>query len=87
MNSNYKKGRAFEYRIKKKFEKQGYIVLRTSGSHGFADLIAVRKGEVIFIQCKDRKLHPSDIKDLPLDIQGVSNVRILLVGKREIKSI
>lgn len=57
-NKNYVNGRAKEYRVKKQWEKAGYTVLRTAGSHGFADLIAVkdkdglRGKEVVFIQCK-----------------------------------
>jgi Holliday junction resolvase len=55
MNINYRRGRAKEYRLKKKYEKEGFIVLRTSGSHGFADLIAINeKGEIIFIQAKPK---------------------------------
>lgn len=59
-NKNYIAGRRFEYKVKKLYEKAGYTVLRTSGSHGFADLVAVRKGTtpfnriIIFIQCKNR---------------------------------
>jgi len=34
VNKNYVKGRSKEYRLKRKYERQGYIVLRTSGSHG-----------------------------------------------------
>jgi Holliday junction resolvase len=49
--NRYHKGRRFEYQVKKWLEKQGYIVLRTAGSRGFADLIAVGSlGEVIFFQ-------------------------------------
>lgn len=60
-NINYLRGRAHEYRLKDKLEKEGYIVFRTSGSHGIADLIAVKPQligdadmfpEVRFIQIK-----------------------------------
>ena len=50
----YQNGRAKEYRQKKKLEELGYIVLRTAGSHGFADLIAIKENEIIFIQVKPR---------------------------------
>jgi len=51
---NYIKGRRYEYKWKEKFEKQGYIVLRTAGSHGFADLILIHKEkpEILFVQIK-----------------------------------
>jgi Holliday junction resolvase len=61
-NRNYEKGRRFEYVEKKRLENLGYIVLRTSGSHGFADLVAVKPGEVRFIQCKAQPATKADVK-------------------------
>lgn len=61
MNQNYRRGRQKEYSLKDSLEKDGYIVFRTAGSHGIADLIAVRPRlegkadlfpEVRFIQVK-----------------------------------
>ena len=54
VNPNYIKGRRKEYTIKHELERKGYIVLRTAGSHGFADLIAIQKDVKLirFIQCK-----------------------------------
>ncbi len=52
-NKNYQKGMRKELHVKKVFERQGYTVLRTRGSRGFADLVAVRSdGRIRFIQCK-----------------------------------
>lgn len=59
--TNYSRGRAFEYEVMQMFEKAGYITFRTAGSHGIADVIAIRKydygdsqivTEVLLIQCK-----------------------------------
>jgi Holliday junction resolvase-like predicted endonuclease len=70
-NKNYIAGRNFEYKVKKYYEKQGYTVLRTSGSHGFADLIAIKHdyiSSIIFIQCKNHKPTNQDkIKLKPFD--------------------
>lgn len=67
VNKNYIAGRRFEYKVKKYYEKQGYTVLRTSGSHGFADLIVVRNGvnpkRIVFIQCKNRKPTKQETKE------------------------
>ena len=63
-NKNYVKGRAKEYKVKKQFEKEGYIVLRTAGSHGFADLIAVKYPHVRFIQCKPDNFSKKEEKKL-----------------------
>lgn len=53
-NRHYEKGKRKEYKIMNDLKTQGWIVLRTAGSHGFADLIAIHKlTKVIkFIQCK-----------------------------------
>ena len=54
MNKNYLKGVRKERKIKKEYENKGWVVLRTAGSHGFADLICVKHNPpyVLFIQCK-----------------------------------
>ena len=52
-NKKYVRGRAFEYNIATVFRRKGYYVMRSAGSHGPADLIAVKKGRSpIMIQCK-----------------------------------
>lgn len=52
-NRNYVAGRKFEYETKKYHELLGYTVLRTAGSHGLFDLIALGKNKpVLLIQCK-----------------------------------
>lgn len=56
-NTNYLRGRNFEYKVKKYLQEQGYHVLRTAGSHGMYDLIAIKfelQPSIIFIQCKAR---------------------------------
>ena len=69
-NSKYVKGRKKEYKIKKEFEDKGYIVLRTAGSHGFTDLICIKKPkgneikEIRFIQCKPDNFPSSEEKKL-----------------------
>jgi len=52
--NKYQKGLRKEYKVKKKLEREGCIVLRSAGSHGFADLVAIDKKNCIirFIQCK-----------------------------------
>lgn len=51
--TKYIKGRTFEYKIMTYFQRRSYFVIRAAGSHGPADLVAVRKGErPVFVQCK-----------------------------------
>ena len=70
-NTNYRKGASFEYACKGKLENQGYTVLRTAGSHGFADLIAIKpsdgqqlKDRILFIQCKTNPMTRRDYAEL-----------------------
>lgn len=55
-NKAYGRGRALEYAMKDKLEKQGYFVVRAAGSHGVADLVAIKYyklgAEILFISCK-----------------------------------
>jgi len=51
----YKKGRQFEYRVKNYLQSKGYFVLRSPRSAGLVDLVAIKQGEVLCIQCKTRK--------------------------------
>lgn len=54
-NKNYISGRRWEYKVKDQWEKDGYVVIRASGSHGDFDLVAFNPHLVdmpYFIQCK-----------------------------------
>ena len=59
MNRRYIKGRNFEYRVKEHYEKEGYFVVRSAGSKGIADLVAIHKNNPpkqllpLIIQCKN----------------------------------
>jgi len=47
---SYKKGRRWEWKVKKQWEKEGFLVYRSAGSKGAADLIAIKDGQVWLIQ-------------------------------------
>jgi Holliday junction resolvase len=48
----YRFGRAFEYRVRNELREMGYFVLRSPQSRSPLDLVAIRQGAVLFIQCK-----------------------------------
>ena len=85
-NRNYLKGRAKEYRTMRKYEKLGYICLRTAGSHGFADIIAIKHGidslnDIIFIQCKPKNYSQRDTDRLYAEhrwITEISHVKFIV---------
>ena len=49
---SYKKGYRFEREIFNLFSSAGFYVIRSAGSHGTFDLIAIKDGVVFGIQCK-----------------------------------
>jgi Holliday junction resolvase len=51
-NKNYLRGVATERKAKAELEKEGYLVLRMSGSHGLFDLVAINDKFVRCIQLK-----------------------------------
>lgn len=50
--THYQRGAAFERAVAARLDTDGYLVLRAAGSHGVADLVAIKPGEVVLIQCK-----------------------------------
>ena len=53
-NQNYVKGRNFEYRVMNFLRKRGYFCMRSYGSKGLFDIMAVpsTKGSTLLIQAK-----------------------------------
>lgn len=45
MNLNYRRSRARETQLKRNLEKEGYYTIRAAGSHGLADVIAIKPAE------------------------------------------
>ena len=86
--TNYSKGRAFEYRVKRYLEDKGFVVFRTAGSHSQADLIALKHGEVWLVQCKSGNgyLLPAE-KDKLLTLTGELGVTPVLATKNNRKQI
>jgi len=52
--SGYVKGRRFEYRVRDFFKKNGFVVIRAAQSKPI-DLVCLRHGEAIFVECKTEK--------------------------------
>jgi len=52
VSTMYRLGRALEYRVRDHLRKFGYFVMRSPASKSPVDLMAVRPGLVLMIQCK-----------------------------------
>jgi hypothetical protein len=50
--TNKARGSAFERKVSGALTADGYLVVRAAGSLGAADLIALKPGQVVFVQCK-----------------------------------
>ena len=46
-NKQYVRGRAYEYKVKRKLEKEGWLVIRSAGSHSLFDLIAIKPRTIV----------------------------------------
>ena len=51
-NKAYRKGYTFEIYVANYLRKNGFYVVRSAGSHGVFDLIAIYHGQIYGIQCK-----------------------------------
>jgi Holliday junction resolvase len=50
--ARYHHGRRFEYEVRDAFELEGWVVIRSAGSKQKADLVCMRAGVTLLIQCK-----------------------------------
>ncbi len=50
--SNYTRGRRFEHQVMAELERLGYWSVRSAGSKGQADIVALGPGRPLLIQCK-----------------------------------
>lgn len=57
--TQYQRGVRFEYKVKQAYEARGCYVVRSAGSHGLFDLIAIDEHGVEGVQCK----YGADITD------------------------
>ena len=63
--SQYRKGRRFEYLVRDHLRKLGWTVFRLAGSKPL-DLVAVRQGKVVFVECKFKKPTKKEIEKVEM---------------------
>ena len=54
--TNYSRGASFERRVRDHLRGEGYFVVRSAQSKGDFDLVALKLGEVLLVQCKANKV-------------------------------
>lgn len=52
ISTKYRLGRRVEYWFRDKLKADGYFVMRSPGSKSPVDLVAIKPGQVLFVQCK-----------------------------------
>ena len=63
--NRYRAGRDFEYQVKRNLAANGYEIFRMAGSKTKVDLIAIKPGEALFVQCKrDGRIGPDERTEL-----------------------
>ncbi len=51
-STQYARGRDFEYQVMKDMGRRGYLTLRSPASKSPVDVHCIKKGELVFVQCK-----------------------------------
>jgi Holliday junction resolvase len=80
--SSYATGTRFEHKTRDDLQDNGYVVVRAAGSKGGtkADLIAVKPGQLLFVQCKSAGALPPDEWDRIVEVAGWVNAVPLLAA-------
>lgn len=84
--TRYVHGRRFEYRARDDLKRHGYFVMRSPASKSPLDLIAVREGHCVMVQCKrSGALPPSEwnaMYDLAVSCGAVPIMAMEALGNR-----
>lgn len=82
--TRYDTGRRFEWACRDDMAENGYIVIRAAGSKGDAkvDLIAIKPGQLLFVQCKTTAgaLGPAEWDRL-VEVSGMCGALPILAAK------
>jgi len=89
VGSRYRKGHRWELKIKKMWEEKGYVVYRSAGSKGAADLIALKDGKIVLIQVKvNKKPSRSEVAKLKKEAKKCKATALVVLWnskKREVE--
>lgn len=59
--TNYRNGYIFELATMEHLQNEGYWVTRSAGSHSCVDVIGIKEGQIVLVQCKrDGKISPAE---------------------------
>jgi Holliday junction resolvase len=85
--NNYRRGADFERRVCKYFEKTGHFVIRSAGSHGIIDLVAIKGGEVSLVQCKINGVLSKAARLQLVELRRETGCQVLLISRNVYKMV
>lgn len=70
--THYQTGTRFEHKVIADLADNGYVLIRAAGSKGSSkvDLVAMKPGQLLFIQCKRSGALPPDEWDRVVEVAG-----------------
>lgn len=74
-NKNYQRGVRLERAIIAALNEDGYVSLRTAGSHGFADVIAINQHFVRLVQAKVTKVTTISLATYKADLAKILSIK------------
>jgi Holliday junction resolvase len=80
MVKRYAKGRRLEYMVIESLKRDGWYTVRSAGSKGIADIVALKPSKVALVQCSVGKKPFKQVKPL-LDLCRTLNVTPCLAVK------
>lgn len=81
--THYASGRRFEWAVRDDLYANGYEVIRAAGSKGGSkvDLIAIKPGQLVFVQCKQTGTLPPDEWDRLVEVSAWVDAVPVLAAK------
>ena len=84
--TNYEKGRRFEYRVRDLFKKHGFVVIRAAQSKPI-DLVCLKDGKSILVECKTNKKALNKNKKKELLTMAINSKAIPILAYREKRKV
>ncbi len=83
---NYLRGYFFERRLRLFLEKLGWVVIR-AGKSGPVDLVALKNGTILFIECKEGNSRlRKEQKANEIELAKKAGATLLLVSSKNLRS-
>ena len=80
--SGYSLGRRVEYDVRHRLEADGYEVVRAASSKGFADLVAIKSGQVLLVNVKRTALPgPAERRELVRVARMLPGVAVPVIAR------